>query len=846
MVKRIPMDGAWFDVGQLVMDPHSLTKKVGNATAKDLLENVLDSNMIRRIETARDRMQVVKAAATAFGDVRKSKVYAEYNTRVRDIMEENLSGGRDWHEGLPPEWKTFIEQVKPTMDRVIDRWEKLGGRVAVVNDGTQHLKLGDGAMVKLADGRIGKYVGFETNENGKIVLKVEIPDEVSSVRQSKLPGAVTEHIIEPGERFGRPINRMGEAFVPRIFTNKFVEQLRSGDKTFRTAFDQMFADNNPHLGIPDDKTFGTLKDYAEAFAEGGESNISQFMANLEKERTWKLSKFEYTDANGKKVIVDPYETSYIDGVAKYLDRANARVALAENFGVNPKGMSDIITQLHKSPETARYAQYAEKLIGRLFNQGPYSAESALGTFSKIEGGYQADTKLTGGTSLVAQLSDILIPATSTGGWNVTKSIYKLIKDADFRNDVDLMNGSYQGWLNDLKEASEPGVPLSIPEKIGIGLEKIGTPGERLDGMAMWRDAVMTATGFKFMDRMVKRINAASMLNEATNILTKFSKAKGEINPSSALYRQAHRLGLNKWLTRASESGVDAVLEDPKFQSEFAGTARQYQYSGNPEDLPLWTSTPVGSIAMRFKKPWFATTKLVTNTVLDEAFNGNFVPLARFIGYGMGVGAGTQYLKDLIRGAGLDDETRELWEKGDYLQAVQRYFTKPAEENVGGKVYKFVVSNDGSESLMHLVSLGMEALYDSGGTGITGVVSPINKRLETRSFGVDINKVFAPISLQTAKRLYDIGNSLNSKERDKALADAFESTRSEVIPFRRVTDVFNYRPEEVRRREMERKVRRDNAEQVPKDLPDKMRRRMLKYVDPEEKTTIRLNKRASRN
>jgi hypothetical protein len=56
------------------------------------------------------------------------------------------------------------------------------------------------------------------------------------------------------------------------------------------------------------------------------------------------------------------------------------------------------------------------------------------------------------------------------------------------------------------------------------------------------------------------------------------------------------------------------------------------------------------------------------------------------------------------------------------------------------------------------------------------------------------------------------------------------------------DMFGYKPDEVRSRENNRKIKLENAK-VPKDLPDKLRRNVLEMTAPEEKQQRKLDNRA---
>ena len=85
--------------------------------------------------------------------------------------------------------------------------------------------------------------------------------------------------------------------------------------------------------------------------------------------------------------------------------------------------------------------------------------------------------------------------------------------------------------------------------------------------------------------------------------------------------------------------------------------------------------------MRFKKPWYVATTTIMQGALNEATQGNAVPLARLVAYSVGVGAGAQYLKDIVRAGIFDKDAKEMLLSGDFEGALKRMFVDvPSESN----------------------------------------------------------------------------------------------------------------------------------------------------------------------
>jgi hypothetical protein len=244
------------------------------------------------------------------------------------------------------------------------------------------------------------------------------------------------------------------------------------------------------------------------------------------------------------------------------------------------------------------------------------------------------------------------------------------------------------------------------------------------------------------------------------------------------------------------------------------------------------------MAMRFKKPWYVATKTLMQGALNEASQGNFTPMARLVAYSVTVGAGAQYMKDIIKMSGLDEETRQMLSSGDYGGAIKRMFVDvPLEKNSLAQGIRNI-REDKAGALMQLFGLVGQTIYESGSSGIAGEVLPINQRSQSDVRRFDSFDSFKPISVQSVLRVLGMGGALINKmggtlTPEKANADIYEAFRSEVIPARRVFDLFNAKPDEVRAREDARKIKIENAK-VPKDLPTKERNQILEGVATPEK------------
>jgi len=801
------------DAFRFVLDPRSIEKLAEPGPFKSSLLDVLSTNDLYRLKTTRAMLNVEDAAKKSFGDTPgKNEVYREWNRKYRDHVEANIAEGRAWDDGVPKEFADFAKSAIKEMDTMLDEWEKLGGRIKVVNDGTQHMKLETGASIKLASGEWAEYKGFKRTPEDQVRLEAEV---------TKADGSKVTREIAPGEDFGRPVYRMGEAYVPRIYTRSFIDQLINGDESFKSALSEAVVKAG---GEPlSDAEFITLKDMARGFDETeSATDINSFMGNLQKERQLQFAKFEYTPAGGGPedvILVDPYENSYFDAVRKYMDRAAKRVAVAEVLGVESDVLAKVINGVRGVDPDG--AEYLTTLVGRLLDLGPKARnfKSIRDQAARVEGQYQAMTKLLGGTAAVSQLSDIIIPLTETGVVNVSKSVYKLVKDKDFRADIDAFNGGTQAWIKEMTDIEHTGNKVLIANGKFI-------------------DFAMGVLQVKQMDKIVKRINTASVVTEAERLMR---KVESKVTLTEPEMRAMDRLGLTKWQEQIKSKGTDSLMSSEKFQSDLAGHARTFQYSGSPEDLPLWMSSPVGSMVMRFKKPWYVTTKTLMQGALNEASQGNFTPFARLVGYSVAIGGGAQYLKDIIKLSGLDDDTKQMLSEGNFGEAIKRFFVDvPLEKNYLGQAIRGI-REDRANGLMQMFGLIGQTVYEAGAGGVAGELFPINQRSQSDIRRFSSWERFEPISSQSFRRLAGIGGDyFREGITDKTNANIYETLRSEWIPARRLADILSFRPEmldlkpeEVKKREDERKIKVENAK-VDKNLPTQQRNQILPLVAAPEK------------
>jgi hypothetical protein len=817
------------------------------------------------------------AAAEAFGtkDFLKNDAFLKGNDTVRDVMETNVHEGRPWDEGLTPEWKKFVTQARSIMDEALTAAESEGIRVRVTNDGTQHLKLSDGDSVRVKGGELGTYRGFErapgpaedATDPFTTTGGFKMDPAPGNLSQSELVRAANRRVtpeappvlnvemgdgsmrqIAPGETFGRPVDRIGDSFVPRVLKPDFVESLQTLDAQppeYRAALANMLGRMNPTMGLSGDKMMGTLADIAGSM-ELTDSNVSAFMANLEKERMWDLAKVEWTDAEGKTHTIDPYQSSYIDSVSTYLDRAWKRVGIAQQFGPDPNALGGVIGEIgRKNPA---YGATLEKFVGRALGIGPERPGPAGGrTAARIEGAYQSLSKLSVTTPL-RQADDLIRSLTVAGGKNVLGSMYDLIFSPDkgeMRATGDALSAAREQWLSDLRFGKDnPGMNPTVGAKVVKGVKQLASGN--VEGLTSLADAVMTVTGIRGADIAVKRVAAITGLRDATDALDSAASAvKAAQAIPDAVASKLAWYGIPEDTVHAAAAGGDAraaLMADPKAMAQVGANIREKMlHTGAVEDNPLWTSDPVGSVIMRFKKPAYVATRFLLTDVLGEAAQGNLKPLVRFVTYGVGLGTGTAYLKGIINAQGMDPETRRLWNAGDHAGAIKRFFTLPATKTFAGALYNHFADPKTGPTAVGLLGAATHGLYDAGSLGLPGDMFPqLNSRVKELTGNPSPNPwdaampvTYTEISdlLKRFGQAYKGGEAYGAKvgtpvpnptyegmERGfKEMtmgAAAFEQLRSSFTMARKMTDLLDIKPDLVRLHDLE-SLDRTSGGQLPR-------------------------------
>lgn len=153
-----------------------------------------------------------------------------------------------------------------------------------------------------------------------------------------------------------------------------------------------------------------------------------------------------------------------------------------------------------------------------------------------------------------------------------------------------------------------------------------------------------------------------------------------VTEQSAAYRRAHRFlhryGLQDFLPGGPRNNVslenwrvvdkDPVM-GPKLGAAIVKFADETVFQPNPNDLPMWSQTPIGQMAFQLKSFQLMASRL-TGYMADEAMKQNYRPLAYMATVGGAFGAGVLGIKDIVQSRGGEDNRSPELRRRNLLQA----------------------------------------------------------------------------------------------------------------------------------------------------------------------------------
>ena len=249
----------------------------------------------------------------------------------------------------------------------------------------------------------------------------------------------------------------------------------------------------------------------------------------------------------------------------------------------------------------------------------------------------------------------------------------------------IRSGSFKSWAKGLYNMQDKEYRQMI-KNIGVAMENIvhermvhmyGAPDNKASHaffnatlLTPWTDMnrqIAGATGYETFKTM--QIKAQQSFKAGTP----YAMQSGQ-------YKTAHRFlknyGLEEYLpgaTKANESlGNRQLLDvdkgDDKVRMAVIKFADDAIFQPNPNDIPMWAQTPVGSLVFQLKSFPLMMTRLGGH-VLSEANKGNLTPLIYLASIGPAFGAVTLSVKDIIQMRGGEDDRSPEFRKRNLLKAL---------------------------------------------------------------------------------------------------------------------------------------------------------------------------------
>ena len=162
--------------------------------------------------------------------------------------------------------------------------------------------------------------------------------------------------------------------------------------------------------------------------------------------------------------------------------------------------------------------------------------------------------------------------------------------------------------------------------------------------------------------------------------------------------------------------IDMPTENLAARDEFKYAAMRFTneaiFTPNPNDVPMWAQTPWGSLMFQLKSFPLMMGRM-SKDVMSEAKAGNFKPLIYLATAGIGIGAASAGVKDLVQGRGEDSQGNKIRQLRD----------RKATESITYIASLFGIEEDGDtdkvlgwyiEGLMAIGGMGLfaEMLYNS--------------------------------------------------------------------------------------------------------------------------------------
>lgn len=311
----------------------------------------------------------------------------------------------------------------------------------------------------------------------------------------------------------------------------------------------------------------------------------------------------------------------------YRRRVDAIVGALEDFNGEPQNDGTFADNF----------DFAEKSL-KLANREPIDETPSLVRSASSNLRFFNNISLLGFTTL-SSLGDVVLPLIRSGSFrSFSKALMKSATDPDFRRMIYNTGVAMENIVHErmINLYGQDGGKASIAFFNGTMLTPWTDMNRRMAG----------AVGYETFKTMQEKANRHFVPGKpAAEQPSQYRRA----------HRFLHRYGLGDFLpngNRANETLDDTHLKtsDPTVGQAIIRFADEAIFQPNPNDNPMWAQTPIGAILFQLKSFPLMMGRM-SGYVLTELKEGNFKPFLYLMTAGVGFGAGSVAIKDIVQGRG---------------------------------------------------------------------------------------------------------------------------------------------------------------------------------------------------
>lgn len=282
--------------------------------------------------------------------------------------------------------------------------------------------------------------------------------------------------------------------------------------------------------------------------------------------------------------------------AEYKARVDAIVAALNDFKGEPAKVD------------AGEFEFAEKAIRTFAGHGVSNEQRGMSQFSQGLRTFNSVSLL--GFSMLSSFGDLLLPMVRSGEFGASvRAMRQYASDPDYRRMFQSLGVHMESILHE-----------HMTQLQGSGMTNFGNAFFRVNGLTGWTELarkLSAAQGYEAF--MAMQSKALRHYREGA--------ALGEQHPEfKKAYRFLSAYGLGEYATKPGSLDISRLDEDALLRTAVIRFTDQAVFSPNPNDIPLWAQTPLGSIAFQLKSFPLMMGRLAKSVMIDDI--GNFIEAAR--------------------------------------------------------------------------------------------------------------------------------------------------------------------------------------------------------------------------